>query len=224
MSVHNTSISKKMVVKSTMAISSPEAEGARSRAERLFRARGGMLKMAEAVKAGVHRGTLYALRDTGVLEQLGRGLYRLADAPPLGHPDLVTVGRRAPKGVICLLSALTFHGLTTEIPHEVYLAVPRNAEPPRIDHPPVRVFRVGERAFAEGVETHILDGVPVRVYSREKTLADCFKYRATVGLDTAIDAIRRYRDQGRVSIEVLLQAARACRVENVMRPYLEAIL
>lgn len=207
-----------------MPILPPDTADAHSRAERLFRERGGMMKMAEAVKAGVHRRTLYALRDAGVLEQLGRGLYRLADAPPLGHPDLVTVGRRAPKGVICLLSALAFHDLTTQIPHEVYLAVPRDAEPPRIDHPPVRVFRVGEQAFAEGIETHELDGVAVRVYSREKTLADCFKYRTTVGLDTAVEAVRRYRDQGRVNVEAILRAARACRVENVMRPYLEASL
>lgn len=203
---------------------SHKPDDAHARAERLFRERGGMLKMAEAVQAGVHRRTLYALRDAGVLEQLGRGLYRLAEAPPLGHPDLVAVARRVPRGVVCLLSALAFHGLTTEIPHEVYLAVPRNAEPPRVDHPPVRVFRMGEGAFAEGIEVHDLDGVPVRVYSREKTLADCFKYRTTVGLDTAVEALRRYRDQRRIDAEAILRAARACRVENVIRPYLEATL
>jgi predicted transcriptional regulator of viral defense system len=180
--------------------------------------------MAEAIRAGVHRRTLYALRDTGILEQLGRGLYRLVSAPPLGHPDLVAVARRAPRGVICLVSALAFHELTTQVPHEVYLAVPRNAEPPRIDYPPVRVFRVSPGAFAEGIEIHNLDGAPVQIYSREKTLADCFKYRATVGLDTALEAVRRYRDQGRVGVEALLRAARACRVEKMMRPYLEAIL
>jgi predicted transcriptional regulator of viral defense system len=207
-----------------MQVAPRKKDNARSRAERLFRERGGMLRMAEAVRAGVHRRTLYALRDAGVLEQLGRGLYRLADAPSLGNPDLVAVARRVPKGVVCLLSALAYHNLTTQIPHEVYLAVPRNAEPPRIDYPPVRVFRVGSRAFAEGIETHQLDGVKVRVYSREKTLADCFKYRTTVGLDTAVEALRRYRDQGRVNADALLRAARACRVENVMRPYLEATL
>jgi predicted transcriptional regulator of viral defense system len=222
--VHNTSRDRKVEVKRAVQAAARKTKSARSRAERLFRERGGMLKMAEAVRAGVHRRTLYALRDAGVLEQLGRGLYRLADAPPLGNPDLITVARRVPKGVVCLLSALAYHGLTTQIPHEVYLAVSRNAEPPRIDYPPVRVFRVGQRAFAEGVETHELDGVPVRVYSREKTLADCFKYRTTVGLDTAVEAVRRYRDQGRVDAGALLRAARACRVENVMRPYLEAIL
>src|SRR5262249_14188104 len=158
--VHNTSMSKKVVVKRTVQAAPLKDDSARTRAERIFRERGGMLKMAEAIRAGVHRRTLYALRDAGVLEQLGRGLYRLAEAPQPGNPDLVAVARRVPKGVVCLLSALAYHGLTTQIPHEVYLAVPRNAEPPRIDYPPVRVFRVGERAFAEGVETHVLDDFP----------------------------------------------------------------
>jgi predicted transcriptional regulator of viral defense system len=183
-----------------------------------------MLRMSEAVRAGVHRRTLYALRDEGVLEQLGRGLYRLADAPPLEQPDLVAVARRAPKGVVCLISALAFHELTTQIPHEVYLAVPRDAEPPRIDHPPVRVFRVAPKAFEEGIETHTIDGVRVRVYSREKTLADCFKYRNAVGLDTAVEALKRYREQGRVNVDALMRSARACRVEKVIRPYVEAVL
>lgn len=198
-------------------------EDTRRRAARLFRERGGMLKMAEAVKAGVHRRTLYALRDEGGLEQLGRGLYRLADAKPLGHPDLVAVARRVPRGVICLVSALAYHDMTTQVPHEVYLAIPRSSEPPRIDYPQVRVFRMSERAFEEGIETHTLDGVPVRIYSREKTLADCFKYRSTIGLDTAVEALRRYRERGRIDVEAFLEIARACRVENVIRPYLEAI-
>ena len=206
-----------------MAADQP-ARNASDIARRLFRERGGILRMAEAVAAGVHRRSLYAMRDSGELERLGRGLYRLADAPPLAHPDLVGVACRTPQGVVCLISALSFHDLTTQIPHEVYLAVPRGSEPPRIDHPPVRVFRMSDQSFAEGIDTHTLDGVAVRIYSREKTLADCFKYRSQVGIDTAVEAVRRYREQGRVDVEALLRAARACRVENVMRPYLEAVL
>jgi predicted transcriptional regulator of viral defense system len=194
------------------------------RAEGAFRKRGGIMRMAEALRSGVHRRTLYALRDAGVLEQLGRGLYRLADAPPLAHPDLVAVSRRAPRAVVSLVSALAFHSLTTQIPHEVYLAVSRDSEPPRIEYPPVRVFRFGTRAFSEGVETHSLDGVPVRIYSREKTLADCFKYRNVVGLDTVLEALRRYREEGRVDVDAILRYARTCRVERVIRPYLEAVL
>jgi predicted transcriptional regulator of viral defense system len=190
----------------------------------LFRANGGMMRMAEAVRAGVHRRTLYALRDAGILESLSRGLYRLTDAPPLGNPDLVTVARRVPRGVLCLVSALAFHDLTTQIPHEVSLAIPRDCEPPRLDYPPLRVFRFGSRAFAAGIETHNLDGTAVRIYSREKTLADCFKYRNKIGLDTAVEALKRYRQQGRIDAEALLRHAKACRVAKVMRPYLEAIL
>jgi predicted transcriptional regulator of viral defense system len=190
----------------------------------VFRQHGGMMRMAEALRAGVPRSTLYALRDAGVLEQLRRGLYRLADAPPLGNPDLVTVARRIPRGVICLVSALAFHDLTTQIPHEVSLAVPRGSEPPRLDYPPVRVYWFGARAYTAGVETHALDGTRVRIYSREKSLADCFKYRHKIGLDTAVEALRRYRAQGRLDVEALLKHARVCRVANVLRPYLEATL
>ncbi len=199
-------------------------ENQRRRVDAAFRERGGIMRMAEALRAGVHRRTLYALRDAGVLEQLGRGLYRLADAPPLSHPDLVAISRRAPRAVVSLVSALAFHGLTTQVPHEVYLAVSRDSEPPRIEYPPVRVFRFGTRAFSEGVETHDLDGVLVRIYSREKTLADCFKYRNVVGLDTALEALRRYREEGRVDVEAILRYARTCRVEKIIRPYLEAVL
>jgi predicted transcriptional regulator of viral defense system len=180
--------------------------------------------MAEAVRAGIHRRTLYALRDAGIVEQLSRGLYRLAEAPPLGNPDLVTVARRVPKGVICLVSALAFHDLTTQLPHAVYQAVPRDSEPPRLDYPPVRVFRFGARAYGAGIESHAVDGTRVHIYSREKTLADCFKYRNKIGLDTALEALGRYRDQGRIDVESLLEHAQACRVAHVMRPYLEATL
>ncbi len=189
-----------------------------------FRKRGGILRMAEAIDAGIHRRTLYAMRDAGILETLSRGLYRLSDAPPLGNPDLVTVALRVPHGVICLISALAFHELTTQVPHEVQVAIPRNSEPPRVDYPPVRSFRFEGRAFSEGIETHRVDKVDVRIYSREKTLADCFKYRNKFGLDTAVEALRLYKERGKVDRAALMRAAEACRVTNVMRPYLEAVL
>src|ERR1700731_1252056 len=122
-----------------------------ARAKAVFRKHGGIMRMANAVQAGIHRNTLYAMRDAGVLEQLSRGLYRLADSPPLANPDLVTVARRVPRGVVCLISALALHDLTTQIPHEVWLAVPRDSEPPRVDYPPIRVFRFASKAFAAGI-------------------------------------------------------------------------
>jgi len=192
--------------------------------KKVFRRHGGVLRTSEAIRLGIHPRTLYAMHDAGVLECLSRGLYRLSDLPPLGNPDLVAVALRVPAGVICLISALAYHELTTQIPHEVYLALPRGAEPPRLDHPPVRIFWFTGRAFAEGIDKHQVDGAPIRVYGVEKTLADCFKYRNKIGLDTAIEALKRYISGRRVDVEKLLAYARICRVEKVMRPYLEALL
>jgi predicted transcriptional regulator of viral defense system len=194
------------------------------KAKTAFREHGGVLRMIEAVKAGIHRRTLYAMRDAGIIEQLSRGLYRLADAPPLGNPDLVTVALKVPQGVICLISALAYHELTTQIPHQVYVAIPRNSEPPRLDCPPVRLFRFERRAFEEGIQTHTIDHVKVRIYSPEKTLADCFKYRNKIGLDTTVEALRLYKEGRKIGRTALLRAAEACRMAKVMRPYLEAVL
>jgi predicted transcriptional regulator of viral defense system len=193
-------------------------------AKQVFRRQGGVLRTSEAIRLGIHPRTLYAMRDAGMLERLSRGLYRLADLPPLGDPDWVVVAMRVPSGVVCLISALAWHELTTQIPHEVYLALPRGAEPPRLDHPPIRVFWFTGRAFSEGIETHEVDGVPVRIYGVEKTLADCFKYRNKIGLDTAVEALKRYVGSRRVQVDKLMAFARICRVEKVMRPYLEALL
>jgi len=190
----------------------------------VFERHGGVLRMADALRAGVHRRTLYAMRDAGQVESLARGLYRLADAAPLANPDLVTVAAKIPRGVVCLVSALAFHDLTTQIPHEVWVAVPRNNEPPRLDYPPIRVVRLSRGAHEAGIETHRLDEVPVKVYSREKTLADCFKHRGEVGLDATLEAVRRYKAQGRVDADAILRHAAVCRVGRVMRPYLEALL
>ena len=202
----------------------PKNQNAFAEAANIFRAQGGVLRTMEAVRHGVHPRTLYAMRDAGVLERLGRGLYRLADLPPLGNPDLVTVGLRVPQGVICLVSALTFHEITTQIPHEIYLALKRGAEPPRLEHPPVRVFWFTGRAFTEGIEVREVDGVEVRVYAAAKTVADCFKYRNKLGLDMALEALRRYLQEKRGSPDELVRFARVCRVEKVMRPYVEALL
>lgn len=194
------------------------------KARAAFRKGGGVLRMADALRAGIHRRTLYSMRDAGEVESLARGLYRLVDTAPLAHPDLVTVTARVPHGVVYLVSALAYHDLTTQVPHEVWLAVPRNSEPPRLDYPPVRVVRLSPAPYAAGIETHQLDGVSVKVYSREKTLADCFKHRNEIGLDTVLEAVRRYKGQGRVDADALLRYAAVCRVARVARPYLEALL
>jgi predicted transcriptional regulator of viral defense system len=195
-----------------------------AKAAAVFREHGGMLRTMEAVGLGVHPRVLYAMRDTGMLERLGRGLHRLSDLPPLGNPDLVVVGLRVPEGVLCLLSALAVHEITTQIPHEVYVALKRGAEPPRLEHPPVRVVWFTGKAFTEGIETHKLDRVDIRVYGAAKTVADCFKYRNKLGLDVAVEALRLYLQKKRGLPDELVRFARVCRVEKVMRPYIEALL
>ena len=164
------------------------------------------------------------MRDSGTLEMISRGVYRLSDSPPLSNPDLVTVATRIPGGVICLISALSYHEITTQIPHEIHVALPRGAEEPRLDYPPIKTYRLTGEAFTTGVETHDIDSVSVRIYSPEKTLADCFKFRNKVGLDTVIEAIRFYRERKSINVEDLLHYATICRVNKIMRPYLEAIL
>lgn len=188
----------------------------------IFRQHGGVLRTKDALRLGIHPETLYRMRDSGTLACLGRGLYRLSDLPPLGSPDLVTVAMKVPSGVICLISALAFHELTTEIPHEVYLALPRGTEAPRLDYPPLRVFWFS--VFEFGIEAHQLDGTQVRIYSPEKTLADCFKYRNKIGLDTAREALKLYLERRKKNLDGLLEAAEVCRVAKVMRPYLEALV
>ncbi len=194
------------------------------KASEAFRRAGGTLRTADALSAGIHPRTLYAMRDQGLLEPLSRGLYRLVELPALGNPDLVTVALRVPKGAICLISALAYHEITTQIPHAVDVALARGDRKPRIDYPPIRVFRFADPAMKAGVEAHRIDGTNVRIFDPEKTLADCFKYRNKIGLDTAVEALRLYRERKRLDVERLMHYATIDRVQNVMRPYLEATL
>ncbi len=194
------------------------------KAKGIFREHGGILRASDAIRERIHPRTLYEMRDKGIVEVLSRGLYRLADLRPLSNQDLITVALRIPNGVVCLISALAFHDITTQVPHEVYIAVERISRLPKVDYPPVRVFRFTGEAFKTGIESHNTEGVLLRVYSPEKTIADCFKYRNKIGLDTAIEALRLYRERKHFKIDDLMRCGRVCRVEKVMRPYLEALL
>lgn len=193
------------------------------KAEAVFRGHRGVLRTSQALKLGIHPRILYRLRDAGWLVAVTRGMYRLANLPESRHPDLLVVARRVPQAVICLISALSFHGLTTQIPHEVQIALPRRTRYPRLDHPPLRVFLMTGAAYAEGIETHSTEGIPLRVYNPAKTVVDCFKFRNKIGIDVAVEALRLARERKRVTPRALLQYARLCRVERVMRPYLEAL-
>jgi predicted transcriptional regulator of viral defense system len=190
----------------------------------IFREHGGQLRMSEALRYGISRYTLYKMRDSGVLERVSRGIYRLVELPPISQPDLVTVSLRFPKSVVCLISALSFHEMTTQIPHAVSVAVSRNARMPSLDYPPVQAYKFSEDAFQAGIERHMIDGTTVQVYSPEKTLADCFKYRNKLGMDVVLEALKLYRSQRQVNRDALIKYARVCRVEKVMRAYLEVSL
>ncbi len=194
------------------------------KAREIFLENGGILRTRDAISRGVHPRTLYSMGDAGIVEALSRGLYRLSALPPLGNPDLVTVTLRAPRSVICLISALAYHEITTQIPHYVYIALPRGAESPRIANLPVRSYWFSGKSFTEGIVDEEIDNFKVRIYTIEKTLADCFKYRYKIGLEVAIEALRFYRRERTVKVDEIIKYARINRVEIIMRPYLEAIL
>lgn len=196
-----------------------------TKARSLFVRNGGMLRTSKAIRLGVHPRTLYALRDAGELEQVGRGLYRLASEPQLTSPDLIPIAMRVPRAVVCLISALAHHGLTTQVPHSIDIALPSHSQIPKIDFIPVRVFWFSEPSFSSGVDVASVDGVSVRIYSPEKTVADCFKYRNKIGIDLAIEALRTYRERKRKpDFKAISDFAKINRVERIMRPYLESIL
>jgi predicted transcriptional regulator of viral defense system len=158
------------------------------------------------------------------VERKARGLYVASDHNPTAEHGLAQVAKKVPKGVICLLSALQYHELTTQLPHEVWVAIAEKARRPRIDYPPLRIVRFSGPALTQGVETHKVEGVPVRITSVAKTLADCFKYRNKIGLDVALEALREAWRERKVTMDEIDRFARICRVERVMRPYLEALV
>lgn len=183
----------------------------------------GLIRPRDLVAQGIPRVSLTRAVRRGQLERLGRGLYGLPGRAVSAHGSLAEVARRVPKGVVCLLSALRFHGLTTQAPFAVWLAIGNKAIAPRFDYPPLRIVRFSGPAFSEGVEAHVVDGVTVRVTSVAKTVADCFKYRHKIGIDVAVEALREAWQEKRVSGDALWQCAKMCRVANVMRPYLDSL-
>jgi predicted transcriptional regulator of viral defense system len=174
--------------------------------------------------APMHRVGIRKLAREGSLVQLGRGIYRVADAPLESHEDLALVAARKEDAVICLLSALRFHELTTESPGSVWIAVENHSRPPRIESLKLKVHYFSGASYREGIETHVIAGVPVKIYSVEKTLADCFKFRNQIGAAVAVEALKDAWKKRKAKTEGIYHFARVCRVLNVMRPYLEGIL
>ncbi|MBI4502891.1 MAG: type IV toxin-antitoxin system AbiEi family antitoxin domain-containing protein [Gemmatimonadetes bacterium] len=195
----------------------------RATAESIFRKAGGILRTRDALARGVHPRTLYDLRDTGRIEALGRGTYHLVDVPVTEKLDAALVAARSPKAVLCLISALEWHGLTTQVPRAVQIALPPGARAPRGRYPAVRAFRFSGRAYREGVERHSVDGLTIKVYGAAKTVADCFKFRNRIGIDVALEALRDGWRGRRFTMDEVWRFARICRVERIMRPYLESL-
>ena len=195
-----------------------------NKAEEIFRECGGQMRMSHAIEHGITRYMLYKLRDDGIIDPVSRGVYRLSELPPISNPDLVTVSLRFPKAVICLVSALAYYDLTTQIPHRVSIAIPREARVPSLDYPPITVHRFSKTSYHSGIEEHRIDNLPIQIYSPEKTLADCFKFRRRVGMDVILEALKLYKSRRKPKINEILDYARINRVEKVMRPYLEVSL
>jgi predicted transcriptional regulator of viral defense system len=184
----------------------------------------GVLRPRDLEAHGIARTYLQRLRDQGRLRQVGRGLYAPADTDPSPQSNLAAVVRRVPGAVVCLLSALRVHELTTQSPFEVWIAIPRLARVPKIDDLPVRVVRMVPKSLAAGVVKVKIDGVSVPVFDLEKTVVDCFRFRSRIGLDVALEAIREYVRRPRRNVERLLHYAAIDRVKATIRPYLEALL
>jgi len=192
--------------------------------KKIFTNHSGILRASTAIELGVPKHVLYEMVKTGELIREAQGIYRLTETPMPGNPDLVNLSLRVPRAVFCLISALYFHELTTQIPHFIYFALPRDVKTPKIQRPPIRVFHFSGEAYQAGIVEHDLDGVKVRIYNREKTIADCFKFREKIGMDVALEAVKDYLRQPKVNVSLLMKYARINRVEKVMRPYLEALL
>ncbi|BBL77316.1 type IV toxin-antitoxin system AbiEi family antitoxin domain-containing protein [Methylomagnum ishizawai] len=183
----------------------------------------GLIRPRDLAALGLPSVALTRLVRQGRLARVGRGLYGRPDRAVSEHGTLAGVARKHPQGIVCLLSALRVHDLTTQSPSEVWLAIPNKARAPRMDYPPLRIVRFSGAALTEGIEEHVIDGVPVRVTNVARTVADCFKFRNKIGLDVALEALREAWRARRSSMDELWRFAAPCRVANVMRPYLESL-
>lgn len=183
----------------------------------------GLLRASDLDTIGVPRVVLSRLTTSGQLERVGRGLYRLPGSAVSEHESLATIAVKVPQAVFCLLTALQFHELTTQLPRQIWIAMPRGSHVPRIDYPPLKMVQMAGDTYSAGIEEHERDGVKLRVYGIAKTVADCFKHRNKIGLDVALEALKEVCAKRKASADDLWRYAKICRVANVMRPYMEAI-
>jgi predicted transcriptional regulator of viral defense system len=183
----------------------------------------GMVRPRDIEAIGLPREYLVRLHRQGKLNRPGRGIYTLPDAAVTERHSYAEVAKRVPEAVICLLSALTFHEITTQSPASVWIALGKGARTPALTSPSLRIVRLSGPSLTEGIENHRVEGVPIRVYSAAKTVADCFKFRNKIGLDVAIEALKDSLRQKKANINEIYRYAKMSRVSNVIRPYMEAL-
>lgn len=196
----------------------------KERARQIFVESSGILRWSEAVEKGIHPQTLSRMVRDGILERRERGIYRLKEWELHGGEDLVTVAKLVPKAVMCLLTALVQFDMTSQIPRKVYIALPRGAWKPEFEYPPIEIFRMSGNAYGSGMIWQDIEGEEIPFYNREKTVADCFKFRGRIGEDIAIEALKEYLRKPERNIDDLLNYAAINRVDEVMSPYLRALL
>ena len=199
-----------------------ETRTQRERAHSLLQANG-ILRLAELRSAGVTAATISRMERNGEIIRLARGIYQLHDAPLDASHSLAEAAKRVPKGVVCLVSALAFHGLTDQLPRKVWMAIGEKDWAPRSKAPPIRIVRFTGALLSEGVETHLVESVPVQVFSVAKTIADCFRHRSKVGLPVAIEGLQEALRQRMTTPAEITRRAESGGVSTVIRPYLEAL-
>ena len=189
-----------------------------------LRKRGGVASYAEIIGAGFSKAHLKACLNSDRIQKVDRGLYRLSDGTSLSNPDLVAVSIKVPKGTVCLLSALAFHEATNEIPKYVDIAIPRGMHANKIKYPPVKFYRFAPNAWKAGIEKHDIEGHEIKVYNLAKTIADCFKFRNKIGMDVARDALKVAVAEKNITPKEIMQYAKICRVDKIIKPILETML
>ncbi|MEI6057109.1 MAG: type IV toxin-antitoxin system AbiEi family antitoxin domain-containing protein [Lentisphaerota bacterium] len=183
----------------------------------------GIIRASDCKKSGISRNYLYKLGKAGILLKISRGLYTLTDIPSTEYLTLIEVAKRTANAVFCLLTALSFHRITTQIPHEVWISIPRGSWRPNIEYPSLNISILSKDAYSFAIQEHKIKGIIIKVYSPAKTIADCFKFRNKVGLDVAIEALKETLRSKKATIDEIMRAAQINRVTKIMRPYLEAI-
>lgn len=200
----------------------PASISQRQIAQALLTARG-IARLVELRDAGVTAATMSRMERDGEVVRLARGLYQLSDAPLDSHHSLAETAKRVPRGVVCLVSALAFHGLTDQLPRQIWMAIGQKDWAPKPDSTPIRIVRFTERLLNESVETHVIEGVPVKVFGIVKTIADCFRYRNKIGLSVAIEGLQEALRQRKATPGEIARHAEHGGVTTVIRPYLEAL-